>query len=124
MLYSYKGAYPIASEGNNASDLLARGYIEVPDKPEPANNDEIVEWDYANKIWNTRTAQPSDFVHDWYLVRTERDRLLEESDIEILKTLESGQAVSQAMQDYRTQLRDIPQTYPNPKDVVWPAKPE
>ena len=117
-------AYPIASEGNNVDDLLERGYTEVPDKPEPANNDEIVEWDYTNKTWNIRPAQPSDFVHDWYLVRTERDRLLKESDIEVLKTLELGQTVSQAMQDYRTQLRDIPQTYSNPKDVVWPAKPE
>ncbi|MFN0719190.1 phage tail assembly chaperone [Vibrio cyclitrophicus] len=58
----------------------------------------------------------------WELVRSERDSLLSIADKQIESALDSGVEVTPFRQ-YRQALRDIPQTYSNPEDVVWPQKP-
>ena len=62
-------------------------------------------------------------------LRQKRDNLLKEGDWEILKTLESGGTVSQAMKDYRQELRDLPSTVADDDtaddvdNITWPTKP-
>jgi len=56
----------------------------------------------------------------WESIRIKRDQLIRESDW----TMIPGATVDQAQwAAYRQILRDLPQTYTNPEDVVWPAKP-
>ena len=55
----------------------------------------------------------------WQNIRTERDIWLQKTDYLAM----SDNTMSDAMKTYRQQLRDIPQTYTNPDDVVWPTKP-
>jgi len=57
----------------------------------------------------------------WEQIRAQRDVLLAASDWSALPDVTL--ANKQAWLDYRQALRDIPNTFSNPEDVVWPAKP-
>ena len=54
-------------------------------------------------------------------VRSERNKLLEESDYIVIKSLESGDAIPEEWKTYRQKLRDIDFTDPN--NVTWPEIP-
>ncbi|MEZ9047610.1 phage tail assembly chaperone [Vibrio cyclitrophicus] len=56
------------------------------------------------------------------MIREERNSLLSNADKKIEFSLDRGEDVTPFRQ-YRQALRDIPQTYSNPEDVVWPQKP-
>ena len=57
-------------------------------------------------------------------MRTQRDIMLAESDIAVLRAYETGIPVPQAWVDYRQALRDIT-THPKfPIGFPWPIKPE
>ncbi|WP_102507984.1 phage tail assembly chaperone [Vibrio kanaloae] len=55
-------------------------------------------------------------------IRQIRDRLLGDADVLVNTSLDNG-IDSTPFRQYRKALRDIPQTYSNPEDVVWPQKP-
>lgn len=59
----------------------------------------------------------------WNEIRVKRDRLLIESDwtqtTDVVLSLE--EKISWSV--HRQTLRDIPQTYATPEEVVWPEKP-
>ena len=55
-------------------------------------------------------------------LRTERDRLLKESDDRFLADTPPGRA-SQAWKDYRQALRDLPADTPDPANPTWPTVP-
>jgi len=57
----------------------------------------------------------------WESVRYERDKFLAQSD---WTQLADSSADKSAWASYRQQLRDIPQNFQIPEDVVWPTKPE
>ena len=58
-------------------------------------------------------------------VRTKRNKLLEESDYIVVKSLESGVDVPTEWKTYRQQLRDITEdeNFPNIENIVFPTKP-
>ena len=57
--------------------------------------------------------------------RERRNMFLQETDLTILRILETNTPVPQAWIDYRQALRDIPQTQDITKrEIVWPTKPE
>jgi hypothetical protein len=64
-------------------------------------------------------------VFKWSLVRQHRDGLLIKSDIAVLPDRWNAMTEEQktAWQNYRQALRDIPQTFSLPDEVVWPSKP-
>jgi hypothetical protein len=55
----------------------------------------------------------------WADIRSKRDGLLAETDWWAV----SDRAMSAAEAAYRQALRDVPQTFSSPADVVWPTKP-
>lgn len=62
---------------------------------------------------------------DWIPFREQRDRLLRESDwtqISDYSLISEEERVLWA--EYRQELRDLPETYPDPFTIVWPSKPE
>ncbi|EKA6056040.1 hypothetical protein OLZ71_003319 [Vibrio parahaemolyticus] len=58
----------------------------------------------------------------WIEIIEARDTLLVEADHLVETALDNGHDATPFRQ-YRQALRDIPQTYSNPEDVVWPQKP-
>jgi hypothetical protein len=66
------------------------------------------------------TPLPPDQPDPWEAIRQKRDQLIRDSDW----TMIPGATVDQAQWSaYRQILRDLPQTYSNPEDVVWPTPP-
>jgi hypothetical protein len=62
---------------------------------------------------------------DWIPFREQRDKLLKDSDwtqISDYALVTEEEKVLWA--EYRQALRDLPETYPNSEDIVWPTKPE
>jgi hypothetical protein len=59
----------------------------------------------------------------WAAVRAERDRLLAESDWTQVADAPLTAADKQAWADYRQALRDVPQDFGSPDEVVWPDAP-
>ncbi len=62
-------------------------------------------------------------VEAWARVRNHRDILMKETDWTQTGDAPLTADQKQAFADYRQALRDIPQTYPDPDNVVWPDKP-
>ena len=59
-------------------------------------------------------------------LRIKRDRLLQESDWEIVSELEKGNTISTDMKTYRQALRDLPSgkdTVEKCNNATWPTKP-
>ena len=56
-------------------------------------------------------------------VRTQRDKLLQETDWVVIKAKETGTNLSAAFKDYRQALRNITLQDGFPHNIVWPDKP-
>lgn len=76
--------------------------------------------------WTTLQARSEFEIADyvppaptWVDIRSKRDRLLAETDWQAGTDV----TMTDAQKAYRQALRDVPQTFANPEDVVWPTKP-
>lgn len=61
----------------------------------------------------------------WSFVRTKRNNLLKESDMDVVsdKWEQMSLELKTNISTYRQTLRDLPQNFSNPDDIVWPNKP-
>ncbi len=59
---------------------------------------------------------------EWDEIRSRRNNLLYLADKEVNRLEDVGKDAS-VWRDYRVLLRDIPQTYSDPDNVIWPDKP-
>ncbi len=59
----------------------------------------------------------------WIELKRVRERLLKEIDWTQMPDSPLTAEQKQAFADYRQALRDLPQQFDNPDDVVWPQKP-
>ncbi|MBQ4836289.1 MULTISPECIES: phage tail assembly chaperone [Pseudoalteromonas] len=57
----------------------------------------------------------------WVTVRSQRDNLLAESDVMVLRALEESQSVPTDLVAYRQALRDLPSSAASPEKVTWPT---
>jgi len=64
------------------------------------------------------TFKPAEIYQDWFSIRIARNGLLNGTDWTQLSDVPDDLKVKYA--NYRKALRDMPQTYENPEDVVWP----
>jgi len=72
------------------------------------------------------TPEPADVETDnqkWVGIRAERGKLLVDSDWTQLKDSQLSASEQTEWGTYRQSLRDIPQDYDSPGDVIYPAKP-
>ena len=77
--------------------------------------------DVEEKAW--ADAAPARALAD---LRAKRNRLLQESDWEILSVLEKGNTISTDWKNYRQDLRDLPDgkdTVEKCNNATWPTKP-
>lgn len=57
------------------------------------------------------------------VARAQRDSLLKATDWWVVKSIESGQPMTQAQLTYRQSLRDISEQEGFPDDITWPQMP-
>ena len=82
----------------------------IPMNPENRHYQEYLEWRAEGN-----TPLPADNAVTWDTIRAKRSQLIRDSDW----TMTPGATVDQAQWSaYRQILRDLPQTYSNPEDVV------
>jgi hypothetical protein len=87
----------------------------IPLDPNNTDYQEYLAW-----LAEGNTPLPPDQPDPWETIRQKRDQLIRDSDW----TMIPGATVDQAQWSaYRQILRDLPQTYSNPEDVVWPTTP-
>ena len=79
-----------------------------------------VDKDFEAKI----QAAKEDAGNQWTAVRLLRDQLLRDSDWAVLPDTPPAKTALDAWKTYRQALRDLPQTYERPADVVWPEAPK
>ena len=67
----------------------------------------------------------SELQNLWQSVRIKRNNLLKDSDIEIVVDKWEGMDTPTKLSwsSYRQQLRDIPQSFSSPDQIIWPIKP-
>lgn len=86
----------------------------------PIGSDIVEYHEYLQWLAEGNTPLPPDKTDLWEEIRQKRDQLIRDSDW----TMIPGVTVDQAQWSaYRQILRDLPQTYSNPEDVVWPTPP-
>lgn len=106
----------------------------ISDNKEIQENVEyIIEENLVKEIITTRDKtqeeidkeKASQFEGEWHSVRIKRNNLLTDSDIEIVadKWENMDASVKLAWSTYRQELRNIPQTFSIPSEVIWPNKP-
>ena len=63
-------------------------------------------------------------IEAWIEIRKQRNQLLKDSDYIMVSDAPVGETQKQEWTTYRQSLRDIPQTFSNPDEVVYPTKPK
>ena len=87
-----------------------------------------LKWDASKKeVVKDDTAKAAyDLAEEWKQIRTERTRLLAETDWVVIKARENGGTVPAAWKTYRVALRDIPAEQSDKtkySDITWPTQP-
>ena len=133
MLYSKDGSYPSnlpnrirLSSGLTRTDsstftedeIADAGYIVVEDPPIPAYPNKV-EW--TGTAWIERSPNQVEIDEQWKQIREQRNKLLSQTDIEILKCYETSTPVPSYIVTYRQELRDLPQVQQDPFNIVWPV---
>ena len=103
------------------------GEVEYNDR-----NEEITDFSPFNQLLLDRDAEIDRIVEDAIeeepsedeVVRSERDRLLNDTDWIILRYLDQGDEVPSEWKEYRQALRDVPEQEGFPGSVDWPIMPE
>jgi len=84
-------------------------------------SDEVIE--YQNYRAKTQQEIDNDNQGLWMSIRSRRNELLKDCDWTQIADSPLNQTLKQEWATYRQELRDLPNTYSNPKDVVWPTEP-
>lgn len=81
-----------------------------------------IDWTFID---NTFLPPPRDVIKEWEEVREQRNQLLVMSDVFVApdrwQTYTNEQ--QQALSYYRQKLRDLPQDFVDPQEVVYPQRP-
>ena len=110
------GWLPLVVENENKSVFVSSSYV----IEENVVREIIVTRDKTQEEIEEEAAKELEMA--WYQVRSQRDEMLKQSDLFVLidKWELLTEERKQEIRNYRQALRDIPQAFENPEDVVWP----
>jgi len=107
----------VLPEGPKGDAMLSDACVEVTGlDPQPLLG---LGWTYVDGEFIAPPPEPL----TWGDIRAKRDRLLAACDWTQVADAPLTATEKQAWADYRQALRDIPQTFDSPDDVVWPETP-
>ena len=107
--------------------LSKAGYVLAPEKPADTA---LVKYEWFGNKWEGTPTKLGTFrTREWDSIILRRDTLLEVTDIAIADLTENGDDVPQDWEDYKQNLRDIPQLYKTGEiddyeNVIWPERPD
>jgi hypothetical protein len=107
------------NNNNTILKITEYGTLVIPFHGSNSDYQEYLQWLEAENLPEDADPTPTP---TWDEIRSQRDLLLKETDWVGLTDINLQN--KQAWLDYRQALRDIPQNFTNPEDVVWPVKPE
>ena len=81
-----------------------------------------LKWDGSKIVRDDDALAAYQLAEKWKRVRSQRDRLLNETDWVVTKATETGETVTSAWKTYRQKLRDVP-SQSDPDNITWPTKP-
>ena len=81
-----------------------------------------LKWDGSKIVKDDDALATYQLSEKWKDVRSQRDRLLNETDWVVTKATETETSVSSAWKSYRQALRDVP-SQSDPDNITWPTKP-
>lgn len=121
--------YAIISEGiveniviADSSTAQENGWILLDDD----NKFVEIGWSYdGNTFTKPLIDEQKVLEENWKKVRQKRDECLEQSDVFMLVDRFNSLTPEKQQEwiDYRQNLRDIPQVYIDPLEIVWPSNP-
>jgi len=97
----------------------------IDNKPIVTGSNIIILDDVVQETFFTRDETSEEKENKvWLEIRKKRDFLLKETDVLVLVDRWEKTPVieKEKISTYRQALRDLPQTYGNPHDVIWPEK--
>lgn len=122
------GTVLVDSSAYTDEQIADSGWVEAPLVPQIDVTTHKISWNETDAQWDTLPLSEDEIAQTlalaWSGVRHERDTYLNETDFIVLKSYESGTSVPTDWATYRQALRDLPNTYATPNDVVFPTKPE
>ena len=119
--YGFHYVYDTPPEYDWITQRLVKGEVEAiensPYFQYPYTIEELTEEEIAINREKKRQL-------DWIPFREQRDQLLKESDwTQISDYALISEEERVLWEEYRQLLRDLPETYPDPADIVWPTHP-
>ena len=83
-------------------------------------------WNGSEIVKDDTAKAAHDLAEEWKQIRTERNRLLAETDWIVIKARENGGQVAEKWKTYRVGLRNIPSDQSDAtkySEITWPTKP-
>ena len=83
-------------------------------------------WNGSEIVKDDTAKAAHDLAEEWKQIRTERNRLLAETDWVVIKARENGGQVPAAWKTYRVALRDLPAEQSDKtkySEITWPTQP-
>ena len=81
-----------------------------------------LKWDGSEIVKDDDALVAYHLAEKWKRVRSQRDRLLNETDWIVTKAKETSTNIPAAWKTYRQALRDVP-SQSDPDNITWPTKP-
>jgi hypothetical protein len=107
----------VLEEGAKGDAMLSESCVEITHlDPKPGLG---LGWTYVDGAFVPPPVPPL----TWDDVRAERDSLLSASDWTQVTDAPLTASEKAAWADYRQALRDVPQDFDSPNDVIWPEAP-
>ena len=104
--------------------LVANGVVRQTDGAFIPNAETNRDWkQYQLWLGQGNTPDPADVIDPWVAGRRTRDLYLADTDFTQLADAPYDATEKAQWAAYRQELRDLPATYPDYNDVVWPTKP-
>lgn len=117
-LYSYKGAFPYPLPQDMSHYDIKDFYLAPPAPALPPGY--VLGWNVTE--WTVRPPNDSELQIQWAAVRVQRDSILSQSDVYVVRAYENKEPVPQDTVDYRQALRDVT-SQPDPFNIQWPVPP-
>ena len=117
--------YSVEEVDQDMDDFLASGHI----TSDMDGDYYHLKWDSSSKkvVGDDDAKDAWILSQEWKRIRTERTRLLAETDWVVIKARENGGQVPAAWKTYRVALRDIPSAHSDKtkySEITWPTRPE